>query len=95
MKKIFLILLILLNFLACAKDDIFIIEGKIKIKGSSPHTYVVIEDIQNHKVYKVKNKNSFNIMHKQKKLLIFKVKLLKEAIGPDYPALVEITNIEE
>ena len=81
--------------LACAENKTFKIKGKIEMKGSFPHTYLVIEDDKNHNLYKIKNKNSFNLIHKQKQLLLLKVKLLKESIGPDYPALVEVKSIEE
>jgi hypothetical protein len=95
MKHFILLIMLLFSVPACAENDIFTIEGKIFLKGSEPHTYLVIEDDQSHKVYKIKNKNSFDLMHKQKQFIKFKVRLLKEAIGPGYPALVEIIDIEE
>ena len=70
------------------------IVGKVKVKGSSPHTYLVIEDSKTHKSYKIKNADDFNLENMQNEILKLKVKVIKESIGPGFPAIVEVLNVK-
>ncbi len=67
--------------------------GKVKVKGSSPHTYLVIEDIKTHKNYAISNAKDFSLINRQNETLKFEVKVIKKAVGPGFPAVVEIIYI--
>jgi len=94
LKKMLLPLFALLGIGACAQSDLIEIEGKVYVKGSAPHTYVVIEDSKQHKSYKVVNEKSFSLIDKQKQTVHVKARALKEAIGPGFPAEIEIISID-
>jgi hypothetical protein len=69
------------------------IVGKIKVKGTSPHTYLVIEDIATKKSYMVKNQEKFDLINRQNETLKVKAKILQKAIGAGFPAVIEILEI--
>jgi len=71
------------------------IVGKIKVKGSSPHTYLVIEDINNSKNYKISNPQDFNLINRQNETLKIEGKVIKKAIGPGFPSVVEVIEIKD
>jgi len=81
-------------FMGCSKSGELSIEGKIAMKGSMPHSYLVIEDKQSHKNYKIQNSTSFNLMHRQKEIVSIKAKLLKKAVGPGFPAIIEVLEVK-
>jgi len=93
LKKILLPTLVLLGISACAQNELLDIEGEVYVKGSAPHTYIVIEDTQKHTYYKVVNGKAFDLMHKQKQTVHIKAKAIKEAIGPGFPAEIEVVSI--
>jgi hypothetical protein len=93
MKKYILSGCIALISLGCAENTLVEIEGKIFLKGSTPHTYVVIEDQKHHKNYKIENANHFNLLKKQNQSIKIKAKFLKKAIAPGFPAVIKIVEI--
>lgn len=93
MKK-FILALAALNFAGCANSSNIELEGKIAVKGSEPHAYLVIEDIKTDKNYKIANSNQFNLKNMQNKKVKLKVKLLKKALGPTFPAVVEVIDVK-
>ena len=84
----------LVGNVACAKNKTFEIEGRIAVKGSSPHTYLVIESLTDHTTYKIINPIKFDLLHKQKKLLKIQAKKIKDAIEPDFPMEIEVIAID-
>ena len=93
MKKI-LIGLSLVGFLGCAQDNVMELEGRVAVKGSSPHTYLSIKDSKSQKSYKIQNKAKFDLMRKQNQTVKVKAVLLKEAIGPGFPAVIEVVEVQ-
>jgi len=93
LKKMILPTLAILSIGACAQNDLIEIEGKIRLKGSEPHSYLVIVDNKAHKTYKIINKNDFNLMQKQKQTVHLKAKAVKDAIGPGFPAEIEVVSV--
>jgi hypothetical protein len=93
MKKI-LIGLSLIGFLGCAQDNIIELEGRVAMKGSSPHTYLSIKDGKSQKSYKISNQEKFDLMTKQNQTVKLKAVLLKEAIGPGFPAVIEVVAVQ-
>jgi hypothetical protein len=89
MKKEFIFGILMTGaFMGCAQSNDLELEGGLYMKGSSVHTYLVIEDEISHKNYKIQNPNSFNLNHRQKQKVKLKAKLLKEAVGPGFPAVI-------
>ena len=64
------------------------------MKGSVPYSYLVIEDCKSHKDYKIINPASFNLLHQQKEQIRLKAKVIKKAIGPGFPAVIEVTEVQ-
>ena len=93
MKKI-LIALSLIGFIGCAQDNVMELEGRVAVKGSSPHTYLSIKDSKSHTSYKIQNQEKFDLMRKQNQTLKVKAVLIKEAIGPGFPAVIEIVEVK-
>ena len=93
MKKI-LIGLSLIGFLGCAQDNMMELEGRVAVKGSSPHTYLSIKDSKSQKSYKIQNQAKFDLMTKQNQTVKLKAVLLKEAIGPGFPAVIEVVEVQ-
>ena len=88
-------MLIWFGISACADNDTLTIQGKIFIKGTAPHTYVVIEDSRDHKTYKINNQERFDLKKKQKQVLTVKAKQIKKAVGPGFPAEIEVISITD
>ncbi|MCW8822200.1 MAG: hypothetical protein OQK45_08210 [Sulfurovum sp.] len=93
MKKI-LIALTLLGFIGCAQDNVMELEGRVAVKGSSPHTYLSIKDSKSQKSYKIQNPVKFDLMKKQNQTVKVKAVLIKEAIGPGFPAVIEVVEVK-
>lgn len=93
MKKI-IIGLGLIGFIGCAQDNILELEGRVAVKGSSPHTYLSIKDSKSHTSYKIQNQAEFDLMKKQNQTLKVKAVLIKEAIGPGFPAVIEVVEVK-
>lgn len=93
MKKI-LIVLSLIGFIGCAQDNTMELEGRVAVKGSSPHTYLSVKDSRSQKSYKIQNQAEFDLMKKQNQTLKLKAVLIKEAIGPGFPAVIEVVEVK-
>ncbi len=93
MKKIILGLS-LIGLIGCAQDNIMELEGRVAVKGSSPHTYLSIEDNKSHKSYKIQNQAKFDLMNKQNQTVKVKATLIKEAVGPGFPAVIEVVEVK-
>ncbi len=93
-KKV-LLGLSLLCFVGCAHNgDTMELEGRIAMKGSSSHAYLTIRDNATHKSYKIQNREHFDLMVKQNQNIKLKVKLIKEAVGIGFPAVVEVIEVD-
>ena len=79
--------------LACTPGDIGSITGRIAIKGAAIHTYLVIEDTQNHQILKLNNYRTFQLEKRQNEIVTLKVKYIKAAIGPGFPAEAEVVEV--
>ena len=95
MIKRIIIGLITMGFIGCAQDNTMELEGRLAVKGSSIHTYLNIKDIKSNKNYKIQNQESFDLMQKQNRTVKVKVRLIKKAIGPGFPAVVEVLEVLE
>jgi len=94
MKKSLLPILAL-TLLGCANGSLVDIEGKVAMYGSMPHTFLAIKDSKNHKYYKISNSKDFNLMNMQNKIIKVKAKILKQKIGPGFPAIIEVVKIKD
>ena len=93
MKKL-LFALSLIGLIGCAQDNIMELEGRIAVKGSSPHTYLSIKDTKSRKSYRIQNQAKFDLMKKQNQTVNLKAVLVKEAIGPGFPAVIEVVEVK-
>ena len=84
----------ILSSLMVSTLNAFTIIGKVKVKGSSPHTHVVIEDLKSKKDYRVENCDEFNLINLQNKTLTIEAKLIKKAIGPGFPATIKVISVK-
>ena len=71
------------------------IKGKIFLKGSMPHSYLGIKDILSNKEYKIVNKSDFNLQKLQNHTVKIEAKLIKDALGPGFPATIQVLRVEE
>ena len=94
MKKIFILLLGVWSFVACSEGDTADVTGRIAMKGSSVHTYLVIKDTKTHKALKINNYKVFNLAQRQNEIVTLNVKLVKKAVGPGFPAEVEVVEVK-
>ncbi len=93
MKKI-VIGLTIMGFIGCAQNNTMELEGRVAMKGSAVHSYLNIRDIKSNKSYRIQNQEQFDLMQKQNQTVKVKVKLIKEAIGPGFPAIVEVLEVK-
>ncbi len=93
MKKI-VIGLSIMGFIGCTQNNTIELEGRVAMKGSSVHTYLNIKDIKSKKNYKIQNQEQFDLMQKQNQTVKVKVKLIKKAIGPGFPAVVDVLEVK-
>jgi len=94
MKKIFIGVSLIGILMGCAQENMMELEGKIAVKGSEPHTYLSIQDTKTQKSYKIQNQAKFDLMNKQNQTLKVKAVLIKESIGPGFPAVVEVVEVQ-
>lgn len=80
--------------MGCAQNGDLELEGGLYIKGSGPYTYLVIEDQKSHKSYKIQNGKKFDLLKRQKEVVRLKAKLVKKAVGPGFPAVVEVVEVK-
>lgn len=96
MKKI-LIALSFIGFTGCAQDNtttVMELQGRVAMKGSAPHSYLSIRDTQTHKSYKIENPKPFGLGDKQNHIVKLKAKVLKDAVGPGFPAVIEVLEVK-
>ena len=93
MKKL-IIALSLIGLIGCAQDNIMELEGRVAMKGSCPHTYLSIKDTMSQKSYKIQNQDKFDLSQKQNQTVKVKAMLVKEAIGPGFPAVIEVVEVK-
>ncbi len=79
---------------ACMTGQNIEVEGKVKYVGSTPHHYLALED-QKHHLFKISNPQAFGVDKLQNRKIKARVQLLKEAVGPGFPAVVKIISIEK
>jgi len=89
-----LTLLAILGIFGCAENNTMILEGRIAAKGSAPHSYLSIQDKKTSKTYKILNVKESGLSKKQNQQVKLKAKLLKEAIGPGFPAVIEVIEVD-
>lgn len=94
MKKILIGLSLIGLFVGCAQDNVMELEGRVAMKGSAPHTYLSIKDSKSQKSYKIVNQAEFDLMTKQNQTVKVKAVLIKDAIGPGFPAVIEVVEVE-
>ena len=93
MKKL-IILLTFLGLTACAQENMMELEGRVAMKGSAPHTYLSIKDSKSQKSYKIQNQAEFDLMKKQNQTVKLKAVVIKEAIGPGFPAVIKVVEVK-
>jgi hypothetical protein len=94
MNKIFIGVSLIGVLMGCAQENMMELEGRVAVKGSEPHTYLSIKDTKTQKSYKIQNQAKFDLMKKQNQTVKVKAVLIKEAIGPGFPAVVEVVEVE-
>jgi len=94
MKKILIGVSLIGLLRGCAPDHVMELEGRGAGKGSEPHTYLSIKDTKSQKSYKIQNQAKFDLMKKQNQTIKVKAVLIKEAIGPGFPAVVEVVEVQ-
>jgi hypothetical protein len=70
------------------------ITGKIIIKGSAPHTFMVIEDANSSKSYAITNSKEFNLSSMQNETINIEANIIKSAIGAGFPVLIEVLKVK-
>ena len=95
MRQKIIALLCIAGLLGCTQGKSLELQGRIAMKGSATHTYLTIVDHKTHKTYKIQNKEAFHLLHKQNKTVKLEAKIIKDAIGPGYPAIIEVTEVKE
>ncbi|UPT78392.1 hypothetical protein MN086_04405 [Sulfurovum sp. XGS-02] len=94
MKKIFIVLSLIGLFVGCAQDNVMELEGRVAVKGSEPHTYLSIKDSKSQQSYKIQNQAKFDLEKKQNQTVKIKAVLIKEALGPGFPAVIEVVEAQ-
>jgi len=80
--------------MGCSTQNEIDLNGHIYVKGSSPHTYIVIEDNATHKNYQIINAKDFNLQDKQKQHLKLKAKVIQESSSSLIPTQIEVLEVE-
>ena len=80
-------------FAMSAKQNIqsLTITGKIGVYGNEPHTFIAIKE--NNKLYRIKNAKEFNLNKMQNKTVKVEAVKIKEKVGPNFPAVINIVKI--
>ena len=97
MKK-YSILLAAFMALGCANNSasntLLELEGGIYMKGLSKSSFLSIKDKKTGILYKIQTPTKFNLNHRQKEVVQLKAKLIKEAVGPGFPAVIEVIKVK-
>jgi uncharacterized protein YcfL len=95
MKNFLYLLLVGVIVSGCTSDSSSLsVDGRVYIKGSEPHTYVVIEDSSNHKKYKVVNPKDFDLKNRQRELVSVEAKVISPAKGALSPEEIEVLRVK-
>jgi len=96
MNKIITFGLSSLLFVSCANSasQTIELEGRIAMKGSEPHSYLVIEDANSSKEYKILNSSDFKLNERQNHIVKLKGQIEKNATGAGFPAQIEVTEVK-
>jgi len=90
-----LVLLATFVIVGCADNNVTIdLEGRVATKGSAPHSYLSIQDKKTSKIYKISNAKELDLVKNQNQQIKLKAKLLKEAIGPGFPAVIKVIEVD-
>ena len=69
------------------------LSGKVGVYGNEPHTFVAIKD-SNNQLYRIDNAKDFNLNKLQNKIIKVKAVKVKEKVGPGFPAVVHIVELD-
>jgi len=94
MKKEILLGLMVLGLLGCTQGNSMELKGRIAMKGFSQHTYLTIYDKSSKQSYKIQNKEKFDLMKRQNQTVTLKARLIKKAVGPGFPAVIEVVEVK-
>lgn len=98
MKKYILLASAMLFGFGCASSaagsGLLDIEGGIYMKGFSRSTYLSIKDEKTGILYRIQSPKRFNLSHRQKEIVKLKARLVKKAVGPGFPAVIEVVEVE-
>jgi len=72
-------------------DQHTILHGKLSMRGNG-HT-AHLELITDHGSYRITNPHAFGLMQKQNRSVRLKVRLVKKAIGPGFPAEIKVISV--
>ena len=79
----------------CAQSNDLELEGGLYMKGYDHYNrYLLIEDRKSHRGYKINNPEAFHLEKRQKEIVKLKARLVKKAIGPGFPAEIEVVAVE-
>jgi len=95
MIKLLAVLLPSWVLIACTQSNALELQGRIAMKGTATHSYLVIEDAVTNKPYKIQNQRFQDLVNKQRHIVKIKANLLKEAVGPGFPAVIEVLEVKE
>ena len=84
----------LFGLVGCTQSESMELQGRVSMKGASAHAYLSIYDAKSHKSYKIQNKEAFDLLKRQNQALKLEAKLIKEASGPGFPAVIEVLEIK-
>ena len=70
-----------------------IIRGRLSLRGSTPHSYLNIKDIDSGSSYKIENSKSFGLSSKQNQMVKIKAEIISEAVGPGLPSVIRVVKL--
>jgi len=73
------------------KGENMTLTGILKMRGGSRMAH--LELVTDHDSYRITNPNAFGLMQQQNRSVHLKVRLVKKAIGPGFPAEVEVISV--
>lgn len=85
--------MLLWSVIGCAQEKSMTLEGRVAMKGNAMHPYLTIYDQDTKKSYKIQNKEAFDLIKQQNKILTIEAKIMKDARGPGYPVEIEVLKV--
>ena len=92
MKKLLWIPITALLVVACAKNDMIQIRGKLSVKGDN--AYLTVKNKKSHKVYKITNPEDFDLYQKQQQIVTLGIVPPKKAAVSESPIEVKMLGFE-